>query len=235
MHKFTASIIIPALNEEVILPQVIEQTISTVENKFEDYEIILINDGSTDLTESIMEAYQCRYSNIRVIHNEKNLGFGASYRKGVDISKGDYIILLCGDGGLPLSSLAVLIPYIGTADIVIPWMVNLKRIKTTGRYLLSRSYTSILNLFFKLKLNYYNGLPIHKASLIKNLEFSDNGFGFQAEILLKLIKSGATFVEVGVNGAEETNQSDALMLKNWLRIFSTVFALFRSVGDKKTK
>jgi hypothetical protein len=108
--------------------------------------------------------------------------------KGVDASTGDYIILLCGDGGLPLSSLATLIPYIGKADIVVPWMVNLKKIKSPGRFLLSRTYTSILNLFFNLKINYYNGLPIHKATLIKDLDYSDNGFGFQAEILLKLIK-----------------------------------------------
>lgn len=235
MHNFSASIIIPALNEEVVLPQVVEQTISTVNNKFKEYEIILINDGSTDSTGSIMNSLQSHYKNIKVIHNIKNLGFGASYRKGVDIAKGEYIILLCGDGGLPLSSLATLIPYIGTVDIVVPWMVNLKKIKSPGRFLLSKTYTSILNLFFNLKLKYYNGLPIHKASLIKNLDYSDNGFGFQAEILLKLIKSGSSYVEVGVNGAEETNQSDALRLKNWLRIFSTVFALLKSVGNKSIK
>ena len=233
MHLFKVSIIIPALNEEVILPKVVFDTLNLVKTKFKNYEIILINDGSSDSTPKIMNSLSQEDPQIAVIHNTKNLGFGASYRLGVRQAKGEYIILLCGDGGLPISSLEKLIPHIGTADIVIPWMKNLKTIKSKSRYLLSRTYTRLLNLFFNLDLKYYNGLPIHKASLIKGLEYSDSGFGFQAELLIKLIRSGATYVQVGVEGAEEAQQSDALNIKNWLRIFSTITELLVSIPKSK--
>lgn len=233
MPNFSISIIIPALNEEEILPRVVFDTLALVKSKFTDFEIILINDGSIDSTPMVMDSFCHDDSRISVIHNAKNLGFGASYRLGVSQAQGDYIVLLCGDGGLPISSLEKLIPYIGTADIVIPWMKNLKMIKSNGRYLLSRTYTKLLNLFFNLDLRYYNGLPIHKASLIKGLAYSDSGFGFQAEILIKLIRSGATYVQVGVEGAEEAQQSDALNIKNWLRIFSTISALLVSIPKSK--
>jgi dolichol-phosphate mannosyltransferase len=233
MLNFSVSIIIPALNEEEILPRVFFDTLALAKSKFTDFEIILINDGSIDSTLQVMNSCRQNDPRISVIDNAKNLGFGASYRLGVSQAKGDYIILLCGDGGLPITSLEKLIPYIGSVDIVIPWMKNLKIIKSNGRYLLSRTYTRLLNLFFNLDLHYYNGLSIHKASLIKGLIYSDSGFGFQAEILIKLIRSGATYVQVGVEGAEEAQQSDALNIKNWFRIFSTISALLASIPKSK--
>ena len=233
MLNFSVSIIIPALNEEEILPRVVFDTFALAKSKFTDFEIILINDGSIDSTLQVMNSCRQNEPRISIINNAKNLGFGASYRLGVSRAKGDYIILLCGDGGLPVTSLEKLIPYIGSADIVIPWMKNLKIIKSNGRYLLSRTYTRLLNLFFNLDLHYYNGLSIHKSSLLKGLIYSDSGFGFQAEILIKLIRSGATYVQVGVEGAEEAQQSDALNIKNWFRVISTISALLATIPKSK--
>ena len=169
-------------------------------------------------------------SEVRVIHNPKNLGFGNSYQRGLQEARFDYVMLLCGDGGLPAASLPAIFEKIGTADIVVPWMVNLSEIKSAGRYLLSRSYTTLVNLCFGLRLNYYNGLPVYRRELLQKIAVTSGGFGFQAEILVKLIRSGASYVEVGVNGAEETRQSDALRIRNWLSVGRTVYHLFREVS-----
>ncbi len=229
MYPYTISFIVPALNEETVVKAVIEQILDRVRGQFRDYEVILVNDGSTDATGRIMDELAAAHEKIRVIHHVRNLGFGNSYQRGLKEAKFDYVILLCGDGGLPAASLPPIFEKIGSADIVVPWMVNLRDIKTRGRYLLSHVYTGLVNRLFGLNLHYYNGLPVHRRDLLQKISITSGGFGFQAEVLVKLIKSGATYVEVGVHGAEETNESDALRLRNWLSVGHTVYHLLQEI------
>jgi dolichol-phosphate mannosyltransferase len=235
MPTHTISFIVPAFNEEEVVAIFMGQMLEKVTGRFVDHEIILVNDGSSDQTGALMDELAAAHDKIRVIHNPKNIGFGNSYIRGLQDVRFDYVMLLCGDGGLPASSLPAIFDKIGKADIVVPWMVNLKSIKSRGRYWLSRAYTASVNLIFRLDLKYYNGLPVHRRTLLNGIRVTSGGFGFQAEVLVKLIKAGATYVEVGVNGAEETHQSDALRLQNWLGIGRTVLHLLREIGGRSKK
>jgi glycosyltransferase involved in cell wall biosynthesis len=222
MHNYTISFIIPALNEERVLETVIEQVMEKIAAaRFPDYEVILVDDGSTDRTGEIMEAAARRHSKMQVLHNARNLRFGNSYKRGLREARFDYVMLLCGDGGLPASSLPPIFECIGTADIVVPWMTNLKVIKSPWRYFLSRAYTAMLNLTFGMRLKYYNGLPVHRRDLLQSIDITSGGFGFQSEILIKLIRSGCSFVQVGVQGAEEKGGSFAMRPRNWISVART--------------
>ena len=124
---------------------------------FADYEIILVDDGSLDATGEIMDRLASLYDKIRVLHNPTNCGLGASYKRAIGEVRFEYVMMLCGDGGLPAESLPPIFDAIGAADIVVPYMTNLRTIKTPLRYALSRSYTNLLNFLFQQKLQYYNG------------------------------------------------------------------------------
>jgi dolichol-phosphate mannosyltransferase len=213
-YPWSLTLVIPALNEERVLENVVDQVFAEVLPRVRRYEVILINDGSTDRTGAIMDRIAQARPGVRVLHNSANFGLGASYQRGVREARYDYIMLLCGDGGFPAASLPAVFEKIGQADIVVPYMTNLRQIKTTTRYLLSRAYTGLLNLLFGFRLKYYNGLPVHRTALVRRIDIVSDGFGFQGEVLVKLLKSGCSFVEVGVNGAEETKRSFALRPKN---------------------
>jgi dolichol-phosphate mannosyltransferase len=208
------TILVSALNEEPVLRRVAKEILQQVGAYFTEYEVLLIDDGSTDRTGEIMESLAHEHPRVRVIHNPRNLGLGASYQRGVAEARCEYLMLLCGDGGMPSASLPPIFARVGEADIIIPCMTNLKVIKTPMRYALSRTYTTLLNSLFGLRLKYYNGLPVHRTRLLRELRITSSGFGFQGEILVKLIKSGCTFSEVSVKGAEETRRSFALRPRN---------------------
>ena len=225
-NKHTISIIVPALNEERVLENYITPAIQIISDTFDNYEVILINDGSSDSTGHIMNSVANKFSNVSVIHNLKNIGLGNCYQLGISKASKEYVMMLCGDGGVPTRSLPPIFHSIGEADIVIPWMQNLKEIKSVNRYLLSRSYTNILNFIFGLNLHYYNGLPVLKVPDIRSISVTSGGFGVQAEILIKLIKSGKTYVQIPAWGAEEKGSSFALRPRNWISVSKTIVKLF---------
>lgn len=212
------SIVIPALNEETVVEGVVRDIEKQVTTFFRDYEIILIDDGSTDATGAIMDRLATELPHVRVIHNPGNIGLGASYQAGVADARCNYLMMLCGDGGMPAASLPPIFAAVGSADIVLPFINNLKQIKSPVRYFTSRTYTNLLNLLFGQKIKYYNGLPVHRVDLLKQLRINSTGFAFQGEILTKLLRSGCTMTEVGVAGAEMTRNSSALRLKGLINI-----------------
>jgi glycosyltransferase involved in cell wall biosynthesis len=212
------SIVIPALNEEVVVEGVVRDIAKQVAAFFADYEIILIDDGSSDKTGDIMDRLSIELPHVRVIHNPSNIGLGASYQRGVAEARCTYLMMLCGDGGMPAASLPPIFAAVGSADIVAPYVTNLRSIKSPVRYFTSRVYTNLLNLLFGQKIKYYNGLPVHRVDLLRQLRINSTGFAFQGEILTKLLRSGCSMTEVGVAGAEMTRNSSALRLKGLLNI-----------------
>ena len=225
----TISLIVPALNEEAVIAAVLEGICKQAEGHFRDYELIALNDGSSDATGEIMEQCAARNSRIRVLHNRPNIGLGASFQKGLKQARFQYVMLLCGDGGLPARSLPAIFSLIGSADLIVPHMTNLRQIKSPARYLISRTYSNLLNLLFGFNLRYYNGLPVYRRSLLDAIRITSSGFGFQAEIVVKLLKSGCTYVEVGVEGAEEKGRSHALRPRNVLSVSKTLFHLILEI------
>lgn len=223
------TIIVPALNEQGVVRQVLEDIHQVVATHFSSFELIAVNDGSKDGTGVIMDDFAMMHPHARVLHNPTNIGLGASFQRGLLDAKCSYVMLLCGDGGLPARSLPAIFEQVGKADLVIPYMVNLKRIKTPMRYMLSRTYANLLNHTFGFRLNYYNGLPVYPRRLLEAITITSSGFGFQGEILVKLLKSGCTYVEVGVDGAEETGRSAALRWRNIISVARTFVHLIAEI------
>ena len=212
------SIVIPALNEESVVEAVVRDIATQVVASFSDYEIILIDDGSTDGTGAIMDKLAAELPRVRAIHNPGNVGLGASYQRGVREARCTYMMMLCGDGGMPAASLPPIFAAVGSADIIAPYVTNLKTIKSPVRYFTSRTYTNLLNILFGQKIKYYNGLPVHRVDLLRQLKINSTGFAFQGEILTKLLRGGCSMTEVGVAGAEMTRNSSALRLRGLINI-----------------
>lgn len=223
----TITLIVPALNEDIVIVSVLEGIYAEAQKHFCDFELIAVNDGSTDRTGALMDELAGRLAKMSVLHNAPNIGWGASFQKALKQARFQYVMLLCGDGGLPSGSLPAIFERIGSADLVIPYMTNLGRIKSLPRYLVSRTYTGLLNVLFGFRLRYYNGLPVYRRSLLNAIEITSSGFGFQGEIVVKLLRSGCTYAEVGVEGAEEKGRSLAFRPRNVLSVARTLLHLLR--------
>lgn len=108
------SIIIPVFNSENYLAECIN---SILAQSFTDFELLLINDGSTDLSGVICDEYVNQYSNIYVWH-KSNAGVSSARNKGIEHAKGDYIIFVDSDDWLENDALTVLMSHDFFADLI---------------------------------------------------------------------------------------------------------------------
>src|SRR3989339_1298287 len=89
------SIIVPAYNEEGNLSELMDNLIAI---KLENYEIIIVNDNSSDKTASIAESYTRNHKNVSVVHRKEGKnGMGAALKEGTALANGKYIIWVMGD------------------------------------------------------------------------------------------------------------------------------------------
>lgn len=144
------SIIVPVYNVEKYLRECIE---SVLNQAYEDYELILVDDGSTDSCPQICDQYGCKDSRIRVIH-QKNRGVSSARNTGLSVSKGRYIVFLDSDDVLcadVLLKMDAIIHENNTPDIIIGNIVHCdgtgeKIMVDNGKYMARQEEQSIFEI-----------------------------------------------------------------------------------------
>lgn len=91
------SLVTPLYNEEKLIPQLIETLLSSLKDISEKFEIICIDDGSSDNTLDLLLKERKKDNRIRVVELSRNFGHQAAYTAGLEVSQGDYIIMIDGD------------------------------------------------------------------------------------------------------------------------------------------
>lgn len=213
-NKNSISVIIAALNEE----RNIEGTVSTVESSvkkfFDDYEILIFNDGSTDSTGQIAQKLSESIDCLRVFNNSHPKNLGWIFKEGAKQARMNYVILVNGKNDTTSQGLATIFSSRQKADLVIPYISNMEE-RSFSRRLVSRTFTTILNTIFSMNLKYYNDSVLHTKEGLSRINIKTNSYAFQAEALIKLVKSGSSYIEVGVaDKYEKQIATKAFKLKN---------------------
>ena len=191
---YKVSVIMPALNEENNISTAIENVVKSFMQLDILGEIVVINDGSTDRTRTIVESLIGKYPFIQLICHDKPKGIGASCWEGIWKSKGEMVTWLPGDAENDAFEILRYLPLMEHVDIVIPFIYN-RNVRSWKRRMLSKFYKGIINLSFGMLLNYMNGTVLYRKSVLQNITLKSSGF-YQTELLIKCIKSGYLYAEV---------------------------------------
>ena len=198
------SIIIPVFNEEKTIKKILQKV-----NKLDVWssnvqkEIIVINDSSSDGSEKILKENSNLYS--KLVNNDKNRGKGFAIRKGLEISKGDYVLIQDADEEYDPNDYSKFIECADKfdADLVIGSRFIYDKY-TRSHNFLNKVGNGVITLLFNIIYNttftdIYCCYIFFKKDLIKSDRLKSNGFEQHAEILCKLVKNGNKFFEVPVN------------------------------------
>src|SRR5262249_55890042 len=220
------SVFIPAFNEEKNLEPTVARLIEALTVTVEDYEIIIVDDGSSDGTGTVADALAAKNSAIRALHNSRNMGLGYCFVQGYGEARKNSFVYIPGDNTWPYRSFVELFGNLGRADIVTSYAIN-PDVRPLGRRIVSRLYTAALNVLFRHRMQYFNGLTIYPVEFLRRNPATTFGFGFQAEVLLKAMNSGLSYIEVGLPiDARTAGGSKAVTLTNVASVLLTVVRMF---------
>ena len=223
MSRAPISVIIPTYNAGHYVTQAVE---SVLAQTIRPAQILVIDDGSTDATAALVTSNLHRFPSVRLLKNERNMGFGWSYRRGVDAATLDHVVMVHGDNAWGAETLREFFGHVGEADIIVGYTRDMWKSRTVARTLISKAYTMLVNLMTGRRLRYYNGLQIHMSPVLKSLRIQSSGYGFQSEVLVKALRRTKTFVEVPMDLIErEKGESKAFRLKNVVDVLRTIRVL----------
>lgn len=193
--KASFSIVVCAYNEEDSIKEAFESVKRACEGISRSYEVILVDDGSSDQTGQIMDSLAKKKKQIVVLHNPVNRGFGYSFRRGIQRATKEYFGGFPGDNDMSWRSLRTLLLEAGKADLVASYMSN-PQARSFLRRAASQSYVFFMNILFHLKLHYYTGYFVCKTRLVKNLRLESDSIAILGEIKVLLLKKHATLKEI---------------------------------------
>lgn len=216
--------IVCAFNEEKnILNTINEIENACNKNSISEYEIICIDDGSIDNTYSILN--NLNSSNIRIIKNIKNLGYGASVKVGAKEAKKEYITWIPGDNSHPASEISKLLVLLKKYDIISTFYSNSHE-RDSFRRLFTSFYTPILNFVFKKKLPYYNGVTMIKKKIFLDCNIQTNSHAFSLEMWINIFLSNKySFIFIPTILTDRIEGASAFRLSNSVKVLYATFRL----------
>lgn len=167
-YKQSLSVVIPAYNEELNIEKAMQRALTELDRLFETFEIIVVNDASTDGTAALADRLAAADARIRVIHNEVNLRQGASLLKAFAQARYELVTHDAMDYPFDLADMDKLMPFVDDFDVVVACREE-RPGYSPYRHFLSHANLFLLHLFFELKLPDYNFIQVYKKSVLDSV------------------------------------------------------------------
>jgi glycosyltransferase involved in cell wall biosynthesis len=195
--EYSISVIIPIFNEAKILETSVNAINKFLRENFRNYEVIIVESGSTDGSDKICDKIQRNNSNIFVIHEGGRNGFGSALQIGYKTARNDLLWLVTVDLPFSLEIIHKALPLLSEYDCILSYRCEDKR--NVFRKFQSYVYNIVVKVFLGLKVRHVNSaFKVLKREIIQNINFVSNGWFFDAEVIYKLTKIGVPYTEIPV-------------------------------------
>lgn len=192
------SVFFPAYYDENNIGKVVHKAVEVLESLgLKDYEVTIIEDGSPDKTAEVADSLAAQYPKVKVIHHEKNKGYGATLWEGFTTAKMDYVFYTDGDNQFDLEELRKFVAIIPFSDMV----VGYRKKKQYSPYRKLTSFVYNLLLRFVFDIDYIDidcAFKVFKTDLFKKIKVNTKDAFIDAEIMIRAQLQGYTFTELGV-------------------------------------
>jgi len=192
------SLVLPAHNEEPVIQQAIEEAVSALDSlPLDDYEVIIVDDGSTDATREVAEAVAAPFSKVRVHSLAKNVGYAEALRTGFRIARFELVGFTDADCQFDLHELDRLLALTDSADVACG--IRVDRQDPWRRKVYSRGFNILARTLLGTQVRDCDcALKIFRREWVNSAGLEARGFFFNAELLCRARQAGLTIAEVGV-------------------------------------
>ncbi|HET8647144.1 MAG TPA: glycosyltransferase family 2 protein [Vicinamibacteria bacterium] len=206
------SVVIPMFNEEAYVRRAVEAARAALEPLGGEWEIVLVDDASTDATGALAQALAGEDARVRVLHNPRNRTLGGTLRAGLAAARGQ--VVLYTDADLP-ADLQQLPRALHLLDYQEAELLAGYRFDRTGeglrRALLARTYNLLLRVCFGLRVRDVNfAFKLIRRSLLDRIALTSEGSFIDAELVLRARRAGARVIQMGLDYFPRTRGASTL-------------------------
>lgn len=186
----------PGLNEEASVEGALRRCLAALEQVAGEFEIIVVNDGSTDRTGAIAEALAAEDGRVRVIHNERNLNYGVSLARGIAAARCEWILHDGMDLPLAPEDIARFMPYFPESDVIAVRRID-KRAHSPWRRITSWGNNLLLRILFLPRTSDLNFVQFYRRAFAQSAPILSTSPAFVTpELILRAERTGRRVREV---------------------------------------
>lgn len=191
------TISIPAYNDAESLPALVAEADATARQVTDDYEILIIEDGSKDDTRQVAEGLVAQNPRVRLVVHEVNLGFGPTIREAYLSPASEWVIFIPGDGQVPPGELVKLYRFTSDYDFIIGY----RRLRADPffRKFTSRVYNRLITRMAGRRIHDVNGSALVRRRALDHVDLRCDTAFIHAELLLEALRNGARLQEVRID------------------------------------
>jgi glycosyltransferase involved in cell wall biosynthesis len=234
-NKPNISLFFPAYNEEKNIVSSIAEAQKVLSKCANEYEIIAVDDGSSDNTGKIIDRLAAENPRVRAVHHWKNQGYGAALWSGIQAAKYDWVFFTDADLQFDLEELPQLLEYIPEYRAVLGYRA--KRRDPFMRLVNAKGWNILNRILFGLKVKDIDcAFKLFDRRLVSSLPLETRGAAMSAEMLIRLDRKGVLFKEVPVTHlprkmGSPTGAKPAVII----RAFKELYKLYRGeLGHEDT-
>jgi glycosyltransferase involved in cell wall biosynthesis len=227
-HAFPSiSVFFPAYNDARSIGKLVTDALEVLPEFTDDFEVLVINDGSTDQTQEVLDQLEARYQEVKIVKHETNQGYGAALRSGFNTASKDLVFYTDGDGQYDVREISKLIPLlISGVDVVNGY--KLERTDKVNRKIIGGLYNRLTHLLFSLPIRDVDcDFRLIRQTALSRITLSSDSGSICVELTYKLRQAGAVFREIGVTHlARQYGQSQFFTFRRVSQTLIDIFLLW---------
>jgi glycosyltransferase involved in cell wall biosynthesis len=193
------SIFFPCYNDSKSIGKLVENALSVARKLTKDYEIIVIDDGSTDKSRDVLKELSKRHKKVHLIFHESNQGYGGALKSGFQAASKDLVFYTDGDGQYNVKELPLLYSLM-TPDVDFINGIKMGRSDTAYRIILGNFYSLVARWIFWLPIMDVDcDFRLIRKSILQKIHLTSNSGSICVELVKKSQRAGAKFRQVSVH------------------------------------
>lgn len=198
------SAIIPVYNEVHLTASSVRHIDDYLAKSFADYELIVVESGSTDGTDEVCRRLARELPRLSVIHEGRRAGYGSAVRLGIQKACKDLVLVITVDLPYPLETIRRALPYLDQTDCVLSRREQFDR--PWPRRLQSFIFNRAIGISLGIRVRHFNSaFKLFKRPVIQGMDLISDGWFIDAEIVYRVERAGTPQVEIPVRFVERTS------------------------------
>jgi glycosyltransferase involved in cell wall biosynthesis len=227
------SVFLPSHNEEGNVERVVGAYLAELPRVTDDYEVIVVDDGSRDRTGAIADHLASAHNQVKVVHHPVNRGYGGAVISGIRAASKPYVLLCDGDGQFDPADIERMTPFVPEYDVVAGRRAH--RADPLIRRINGKAWTELVRILLGITISDIDcGFKLFKREKLDGMDLRAHGAMISTELMARLAGRGAKVKEIDVRHLPRlTGEQSGANFKVVMRAFKELFTLYRDLKSER--